>query len=199
MVNSNDYILIEENQDVFTFKIRLDLNSEFKTVFSTNISSICYILEKYVENKLEDYLLLENMMGNLGYIPLGENLGAIIIIIDKILKKDISGIYFELKCNAVSSDEEINNLCVDSRDNTRRNDYYYFFINMLLDSLLVDAIDVIEDDKEVAKVIDFYLSDILLANLDDFYIGKINKEDFMRYLLAENEIDKKNYSKVFEA
>lgn len=203
MSNKEQYIKIVKNDNIYSLSIVNFTDTDSDTpLLETNLNSITKLISMFINDRIDDYLKLEKMIGNLGTITLSEHMSILInSVIYALSYKKLEGIYVKITAEKQSFDDDITEL--KDADailiNTIHEDCnpakeYFYFLNIYVDLVLTSIYTVMEDTEKMNHILDVLLTDDLVANLNDFYYGMITAEEFEIFLSGKSTVTQQNNS-----
>lgn len=194
----DEFIDVKMVEGIYELKLRFPNIDSIHPLISTNLKSVVDFVTSYLKLKLDDYIQLESIIGNMGMLTLSEHVSMLMELILRVLSyKKINGIYFEVSAdfktfNMEEQTEESYKPFIDTRDGDAHPNEFYFFLDSLF-MMLFETISIIIDDfDKIDAVCNNLFDNIFIDNLNDLYTGKISIDDFSSYLDNENKEMKKS-------
>lgn len=126
----------------------------------------------FLSIKLDDYVKLEEMIGNMGTLTMSEHISTLIHIIQQIIDRGVKDIYFEVLTDVQEIGEEGNlektYIIYDSRYHFEYHEYC-LLLDDLFNKMFISCIDDISDDDMIQNIINHFLSNETIDFLNNIY------------------------------
>lgn len=178
-MEENLYIKTEKIENNYMLFVRLDTQQPYQPVIISNFEAFVRFFEVFLSMKLDDYLKLEEMIGNIGMLTMSEHISSLIHIIQQIINRGLKGLYFEVLTDVQEVDKEGNlekaNIFYDSRYHSKYHRHHLLLENTF-DKMFVPCLADISDDDMIQNVINHFLSDENVNTYNEIY-DSINSEN----------------------